>query len=462
MTTPSVTGEFEAFFERHPDTQMLEVLTPDMNGIFRGRRILHSEWRSLQAGGLKASMSQALVTTTGNYRDEVDARLAGGEPDRTLVSVPGSLVPVPWLASPTAQVMAGLCDAQGRPCWSDPRQVLARVVERLRYAGLFPVVATELEFYLLAPGQATHPRALLSSVGALSGEQAGDRAAAIEDLWEHDSFISEVHAACDAQNVPLIAIQRESSAGQWEINTRHVDDPVLACDHALLLKRIVKGVAFRHGIAATFMAKPFADADGSGLHVHTSLRDAQGRNLLLGAGPADALSGMSGTLQYAVGGLLDSMPEAMAIFAPNANSYRRFVPGTCVPLSPSWGYNHRDVSVRLPVSGGDSFRLEHRVAGADANPYLVVAAVLAGMLRGIEAQQSPGPMLREASALPDQGERLPARWERALDLAAASQWLPTVLGENYCNAFLTMRRVECDAFHRQIPDIDYAWYLRAV
>lgn len=462
MTTPSATGEFEAFLERHPDTQMLEVLTPDMNGIFRGRRILRSEWRGLQTGALKAAVSQALVTTTGNYRDEVDGCLAGGEPDRVLVPVPGSLVPVPWLASGTAQVLAGLCDAQGRPCWSDPRQILARVVQRLRHAGLQPVVATELEFYLLAPGQGSHPRALRSSVAAVGGEQAGDRAAAIEDLWENDRFISEVHAACDAQNVPLIAIQRESSAGQWEINTRHVADPLLACDHALLLKRIVKGVAFRHGISATFMAKPFAEADGSGLHVHASLRDAQGRNLLLGTDTADAFSGGSRTLQHAVGGLLASMPEAMAIFAPNANSYRRFVPGTCVPMSPCWGHNHRDVSVRLPVSDGDNFRVEHRVAGADANPYLVMAAVLAGMLRGIEEQQQPGPMLREASVLPDQRERLPVRWEQALDLAAASRWLPTVLGQEYHNAFLTMRRVECDAFHRQIPDIDYAWYLRAV
>ncbi len=461
MTRPSVSGEFEAFLARYPDTRMLEVLTPDMNGIFRGRRIRISEWQKLQSGGLRASLSQALLTTTGNYRHEVEAGLAGGEPDRTLLPVPGSLAPVPWLDSPTGQVIASLYDEQEQPCWSDPRHLLDRVVTRLRNAGLRPVVATELEFFLLAPGYAQNPRPLCGGADSPGGAPAGDRAAALEDLWANDAFIDEMHAVCDAQNVPLTAIQRESAPGQWEINTHHVEDPLQACDHALLLKRIVKGVAFRHGIGATFMAKPFANSDGSGLHVHTSLRNAQGENLLLDA-DNHSTPAVSAMLQHAVGGLLASMPDAMAIFAPNANSYRRFLPGTCVPLSPCWGYNHRDVSVRLPVARGDNFRLEHRVAGADANPYLVVAAVLAGMLLGIEQRLVPAPMLEEASVLPSMTARLPLRWEQALDVAAQSAWLPSVFGESYTKAFLTMRRVECDAFHRHVPDIDYAWYLRSV
>lgn len=461
MTRPSVAGELEAFLARYPDTQMLEVLTPDMNGIFRGRRIRISEWQKFQDGAIRAALSQALVTTTGNYRHEVASHLAGGEPDRTLLPVPGSLAPVPWLDSPTGQVMASLYEPRGQPCWCDPRHVLERVVGRLRQAGLRPVVATELEFYLLAPGELQRPRPLCGDTGGAGAPQVGDRAAELEALWANDAFIDEMYAVCDAQNVPLTAIQRESSPGQWEINTHHEDDPLLACDHAMLLQRIVKGVAFRHGIGATFMAKPFVDSDGSGLHIHTSVRDAQGNNLLLDAG-SRSIPAVSDTLRHAVGGLLESMPDAMAIFAPNANSYRRFVPGTCVPMSPCWGHNHRDVSVRLPVSHGDNFRLEHRVAGADANPYLVVAAVLAGMLLGIEQQLEPAPMLSEASALPEEVVTLPRRWEQALDVAAQSAWLPTVLGEDYARAFLTMRRVECDAFHAHIPDIDYAWYLRSV
>ncbi|MDZ7784121.1 MAG: glutamine synthetase family protein [Halioglobus sp.] len=457
MTRPASPGEFEAFLARHPDTRMLEVLTPDMNGIFRGRRIRQSEFPALRDGSLCATITQSLVTTTGNFNDEIDACLTGGEPDRKLLHVPGSLAPVPWLESPTGQVIASLYEPDGSPCWADPRHVLQAVVGRLAAEGLRPVVATELEFYLLAGDDRNAPRPL----GAGAADQhSGDRCAALEDLWENDAFIEEVRAVCEAQHVPLTAVQRESSPGQWEINTLHVEDPLLACDHTLLLKRIVKGVAFRHGIAATFMAKPFPESAGCGMHVHVSLNDDNGRNLFVNPGRDKA--DVAPTLRHVVGGLLETMPEAMAIFAPNANSYRRFVRGTCVPLSPCWGRNHRDVSVRLPLSAAEGLRLEHRVAGADANPYLVMAAILGGMHYGLTHHCDPGEIVEEASELPEQSRRLPLRWEPALDLFAASAWAREYLGRDYCSAFHTMRRSECEAFHASVPNLDYDWYLRSV
>jgi len=459
VTLQAEPEEFQAFLARHPQTRMLEVLTPDMNGIFRGRRIRQGDFGALQRGELRAAITQSLVTTTGCFDDEIDRALVGGEPDRVLLHVPGSLAPVPWLNSPTGQVLASLYEADGRPCWADPRHVLARVVERLRAAGLHPVVATELEFYLLAPAESSAvPRPLGAGGG---GARAGERCAALEDLWENDAFIDEVHAACDAQGVPLTAVQRESSPGQWEINTQHCADPVLACDQALLLKRIVKGVAFRHGIAATFMAKPFADSAGCGMHIHASVHDDQGRNLFHDTN-SSGKPPLSPTLRHALAGLLDTMCEAMAIFAPNANSYRRLVRGSCVPLAPCWGYNHREVSVRVPLSGGDGVRLEHRVAGADANPYLVMAAVLGGMLAGILQCVEPPAMIEESAHLPAQAESLPLRWEQSLALFADSLWARDYLGEAYSRAFLSMRRAECEAYHASISDLDYAWYLRSV
>jgi glutamine synthetase len=229
----------------------------------------------------------------------------------------------------------------------------------------------------------------------------------------------------------------------------------------LLLKRIVKGVALKHGISATFMAKPFAGSAGSGLHIHVSLYDAQGSNVF--SDPAgNTVPALSEMCRHAVAGLAASMADGMAIFAPNANSYRRFVPGTYVPLAPSWGYNHRDVSLRIPVSGHENRRIEHRVAGADANPDLVAAAVLAGIHHGIKHQCEPVPMIAEGTQLKGQAVELPTRWEQALASFDNSKILPGYLGDAYCSAFSSMRRSECAAFHARISNLDYEWYLRSV
>jgi glutamine synthetase len=461
VTVASGHKELDEFLARHPGIQMLEVLMPDMNGIFRCKRIHRSEFGALFEGALKSPATQPLVTTMGEYDHEVDPRLVAGEPDNKLLPVSGSLAPVPWLASPTGQVMASHFALDGKPAWMDPRHVLASVLERFGELGLKPVIATELEFYLVAPGDGIVPRPLLGRIPGTGMEQQGIQYSMAEDMWQYDAFLDGVRIACEQQAIPMTTMLSEFAPGQWEINTRHVDDPLLACDHALLLKRIVKGVALQHGISATFMAKPFAGSAGNGLHVHASLYDREGSNVF-GDTASDSIPALSPLFRHAIGGLADTMSDAMAIFAPNANSYRRFVPGTYVPLSPIWGYNHRDVSLRIPVSGHQNRRIEHRVAGADANPYLVTAAVLAGMHHGITRCLEPGPMVAEGTDLPDQEVTLPSRWEQALAAFDRSEVMPEYLGAAYCSAFSSMRRSECEAFHARISNLDYEWYLRAV
>jgi glutamine synthetase len=454
-------AELELFLQQNPTLAMLEVLMPDMNGIFRCKRIHRSEFGTLFAGGLKSVATQSLVTTLGEYCDEVDEQLVAGEPDLKLLPITSSLAPVPWLASPTGQVLAGHFELSGEPAWIDPRHVLAGVVRRFDELGLKPVVATELEFYLLQPGDGPVPRPLLSSIAGTNMEQQGIQYSMAENMWERDGFLNDVRLACELQGVPVTTIHSEFAPGQWEINTRHVDDPLVACDHAMLLKRIVKGVALQHGIAATFMAKPFAGSGGSGLHIHTSLYDDEGNNVF--SEPAGkTVPALSPMLRHAVGGMAASMAQAMAVFAPNANSYRRFVPGNYVPLAPCWGYNHRDVSMRIPVSDEHNRRVEHRVAGADANPYLVTAAVLAGIHHGISRRSEPGPMIQEGENISNQEVSLPNRWEQALDAFNRSAIMRDYLGDAYCSAFNSMRRAESEAFHQRISNLDYEWYLRAV
>jgi glutamine synthetase len=233
---------------------------------------------------------------------------------------------------------------------------------------------------------------------------------------------------------------------------------MLACDHAVLLKRAVKAAARSNGLAATFMAKTFGEHAGSGLHMHISLLDDAGNNVFAGNSKDGAFSD---TLRHAIGGLAKTMPESMAIFAPNANSYRRYAPGFYAPASPNWGPNHRDLSMRIPVSSTSNTRVEHRVAGADANPYLAVAAVMAGIHHGIKNQCDPGPMTREREEI-EYVPTLPSRWPLALSTFEAGTILPEYFGKEYHRVYGVCRREESDKFHAQVSNRDYEWYLRAV
>ena len=258
---------------------------------------------------------------------------------------------------------------------------------------------------------------------------------------------------------PAETFVAEYAPGQFEINILHSDDALKACDNAILLERCIKEVARKHGLIASFMAKPFIEQTGSGLHVHISLVDGDGNNVF--AGPMDEAikRPISDTMRHAIGGVVETLPEAMAIFAPNANSYRRLMPGAYAPVNTHWGGDNRTLCIRIPPSDEKAVRIEHRAAGADANPYLVTAAILAGIHHGISNKITPPPPVTgDASEV--EGTELPARWEAALDLFAQSKVLPTYLGEEYCKCFHGCRKYEADNFHAHIDPLEYQWYLR--
>ena len=451
------TDELQKFLERYPDTQLLELLQPDMLGILRGKRVVRGEFAKPFTDGLNFCGATVLLDAKGLTFDRIDNGGRDGDPDAISTAVPGSLAPVPWAQVPTAQVLLAMNDSQGQPFFADPRQVLRRAARPLQEMGLTAVAATELEFYLLeAGGDKPTPR-----VGRIPGTrhpQSGAQYGSMEDVEDADPFLAELYAVCQAQNIPAGATLKEFSAGQFEVNLHHVPNAELACDHAVLLKRAVKAVARKHGLGASFMAKPFAEWAGCSLHVHISLTDAAGKNVFAGTSGGEPFSE---TLRHAIGGLAAAMPESMAIFAPTANSYRRYRPGVFVPLAPNWGRNHRGVALRIPLSGPEDTRVEHRPGGADANPYLVMAAILAGIHHGITNRCDPGPMVPQETVIEEKAE-LPVRWEAALDAFDAGMILPRYLGERYHTLYATCRREECDRFHSEISDRDYDWYLRAV
>lgn len=453
-------SELDKFIKQYPDTKMMEILMPDMNGIIRCKRIPREEFSTFFCHGVKGPASTTLLNVRGEFCDEVDFANLEGDPDKLIYPIAGTLAPISWLKSDTAQVLATFTELDGSPALFDARNILYKALLPLQAKGLRPAVATELEFYLIKSGDGPLPELFLAKIPGTNVDQSGTQYAMPEDLWDNDQFLEDVRLACELQNVPMTTVHSEFSPGQFEINLHHVGNPVTACDHAILLKRIIKGVARQHGMAATFMAKPFADIPGSGLHVHFSLYDSDGRNVFFEANSLE-IPAISDTFRHAIGGLAETMSDAMAIFAPNANSYRRLIPGNFAPLTPNWGYNHRDVALRIPVSGEKDCRIEHRVAGADANPYLVMAALVAGIHHGICQGCDPGEMIPEGVEI-DEVITLPRIWSAALDEFDSSAVLPQYLGEDYCRLFGTVRRGECEQFATQVSNIDYDWYLRSM
>jgi glutamine synthetase len=453
--------ELDTFLADNPSTQMMEVLSPDLSGILRGKRIPRQEFETFFRSGLKSPGSSALMDTTGDICDLPDIGMYEGDPDRTLYPVAGTLSAVPWLQSRPAQVIASYSELSGEAYSRDPRDVLRRAMQPLLDMGLRPVVATEAEFYLLEPGESAIPRALLGKVPGTDIRQPGVQFGMLEDLWDVDGFLEAVRTGATLQNLPITTVLSEFSGGQFEINLHHLDDVIKACDQALLLKRLIKGAARQYGLGSTFMAKPFAEMAGNGLHIHVSLYDEQGNNIL--ADPSStAKPAISQKMRHAVGGLVDTMADNMAVFAPNANSYRRLILGNYAPVNPSWGYNHRCVSLRIPVSGQEDTRIEHRVAGADANPYLVMAAVMAGLHHGLTHQCDPGEMIVAGQVMPEEKVTLPIRWEGALERFKQSQIMPRYWGDEYHRIYSTVKEGECETYHRMISPLDYEYYLRAV
>lgn len=449
-------SEPEAFLAAHPTISGIELLLPDGNGIMRGKRLARDGVTKLYSEGVRFPESIFALDATGADVEEAGLLWEHGIADRICWPVPGTLRPVPWHPRPMGQVLLTMRNEDGTPFFADPRQVLVRAAERFADTGLKPVVAVELEFYLVDRKRSPDGRPL-PPVSPVSGlREGGTQAQSLAALGEFDAFFAAVERAAREQGLPAEGAVSEAAPGQYEINLRHVADALSAADHGVLLKRLVRGVADSVGFEATFMAKPFADTASSGLHIHLSLIDGKGRNVF-----DDGTDKGSDALRHAIGGLAATMPESMAIMAPNANSFRRFRESSFVPTAPGWGYNNRTVALRVPGGDRGARRLEHRVAGADANIYLVEAAVLAGVHYGLVNRLDPGPPI-VGNGYTQRGRRLPDTWGDALRVFDAAAVLPEYLGPEFCRLYATCRRAERRKFRSVVTELEYQWYLRTV
>jgi glutamine synthetase len=281
----------------------------------------------------------------------------------------------------------------------------------------------------------------------------------MNEIDAFDPFLDDVKRACEAQDIATGAMSAEYAPGQFEINLQHSDDPLAAADDCALFKRAVKGCARKHGFQATFMAKPYPEQAGSGLHLHCSLVDKDGENAFA-KGEDGGQDGIGPLLRHALGGTMQALPESMAFLAPNPNSFRRFKPNLFVPLRRSWGHENRSVALRVPTGGPQSRRIEHRVAGADANPYLALASFLASVHHGIVEEIDCGPAFEgNAGETPD-GE-MPLRPRRALERLRRAEILGAYLGEEYLRTYAACKEAEYDAFEDRASPAEYEWYLQA-
>lgn len=416
----------------------------DLNGIWRGKLMPSTQLEKVMSGGLRMPYSVPAIDIFGE--DVADSPLVfeTGDADCLCVPTQPEPLPEPWQDNAIQFVPAMMVKDDGTPSTIDPRQVLEGVTNKLKAMGLTPVMAVEMEFYLVRAGaQPTPP-------------QAEAQMLALDNLEDHSAFFEAVYTACAAYGIPADAAISEGGPGQFEINLLHVPDSLQAADSAVFFKRIVKGVAKTQGLEASFMPKPYLNEAGSGLHVHFSLLDEAGNNVF-----DDGTEAGSDALRHAVAGLLKLMPATTLILAPHFNSYRRLTPGAHAPTGIDWGYENRTSAIRIPGGSPKARRIEHRVAGADANPYLLLAALLAGVLEGLADGVEPQAPTK-GNAYEADLEQLPADWDASITAFEASEAMKRHLNPQFCKIFAAMKRQEQKRFAERMSDFEVATYLTSV
>jgi glutamine synthetase len=450
FVSPDHEREYRAFIEEHPDIEAVEFLLVDPNGVMRGKWAPGDALKKAFEEGINFPMSLHGLDVWGREVEATGLHIETGDKDGYCRATRETLSIVPWAKRKTAQVLLQTFTPEGEPFMADPRQVLKKKIAEVNAKGFFPVVAFELEFYLLDPNT-DWDDGMPGPVGATAGPDRL-RMYGLDDLAEHADLFDMIRDAADAQGLPIDTIIKEAAPGQFEVNLKHRADPLKAADDVIMLRRIVLGCARAHGLTATFMAKPFLEYAGNGMHVHASMLDGEGCNIFGGEGGQKRL-------ESAVAGLLKTMPESLLLFINTWNGFRRITPGSYAPTRAVWAYNNRSVALRIPVSNEENRRVEHRIAGADANPYLVLSAIIQGMVEGVEANAVPPPPV-EGNAYDDEDAlMLPDDMDDALLLMEKSAFADRALGPLLAKVYRDLKRAEIIAFWAEITPLERTTYL---
>ena len=450
--------ELASLLAAHPGIRFVDAFVTDLNGVERGKRVDRASADKIWLSGMPLPGSMFALDILGGTVQATGLGFDDGDADRPCRPVAGTLVPVPWDRS-VAQLQLSMFEPDGRAFFGDPRHVLERVLEKFQRLNLTPVVAIEYEFYVIDRARSSAGQPQPPPLPLTARREFRTQINSMSDLNEYSSLLADIDSACQAQRVPASGALAEYGPGQFEINLHHQADALRACDEAMRFKRIVKSVARAQGVDATFLAKPYRDMAGSGLHIHVSVLDAGGRNIFACNEPAENTD-----LRHAVSGLLATLADGMAICAPGPNSYRRFVRDAYVPLMPSWSINNRGSAIRIPMSDTANKRIEHRLAGADANPYLVMAWVLAGIHYGLSrAVEPPAALQGNGYPAPDDPKNadnpLPVHWALAIEKFRRSEVAREYLGKPFAKLFATVKRAELDDFNSYVTPLEVEWFM---
>ncbi len=422
----------EDWLTSHPEIRSVVTAVADLNGQARGKRFPVGRAAKAMGGETKMPLSSLNVDIWGDDIEDSPLVFETGDRDGVLRPTDRGFVPTPWLATPSAMLPMWMYTDTGEPFAGDPRHALGAVLDRYAARGWSVVAATELEFYLIDDsGDELHP-----PLSPRSGKRRlGGEILSIRALDAFDGFFTELYDACEAMGIPAETAISESGLCQFELNLVH--GPAMgAADNAWLFKLLVRELARKHGFAASFMAKPYADWSGSGMHLHFSVLDAEGRNVFDNGGETG-----TDLMHFAVGGCLEAMKASTLVFAPHGNSYDRMVPGSHAPTGIGWAYENRTAAIRIPAGAPVARRIEHRVAGGDTNPYLILAVILGAALTGIEDHRVPPQPLR-GNAYARNLETLPDDWATAIDLFEQSSLMPRILPPELIRNYVMTKRQE--------------------
>ena len=461
MTSPSgsTLAEAEAFLNAHPEIEAFDIVLHDANGIGRGKIIRRHELLSFYKGGRHLPISILGLDICGEDVHETGLIWDQGDGDLRAWPIPGTLKPLHNTTPPRGEVFMSMYDLEGHKMPSDPRHALQRQVDALAEMGLKPAGAFELEFFLLANERDARGK-MVPARDVLDGRPSTKTEVySVDHLHGMLPLFSDIYAAAEKSGIKAETMISEYAPGQYELTLHYREDVMQAADDLMRLKRIVRAQARAHGVTACFMAKPNEDYAGSGMHFHVSMQDLEGRNVFMEAEEGQ----WNDKILHALGGLRATMGESMLVFAPHANSWRRFSSQSYAPVSPTWGVNNRSVALRIPAGDIRARRIEHRPAGVDANPYLVAATVLAGIRKGMTERIDPGPETTGNGY--DAGQDappIPADWRSAIVAAQGSAFLKDALGAEMHRTFTAIKAAEYARVARTVSEVDFDLYLHTV